>query len=142
MSWLSSYLEIYKKSHSNFSNEEANESEDEGDEETLAGDEGAAAGEEGECEADQSGGEDEIGEDGELVPRGPKVEVLRHQERDPGSGEDGPEEHDESVDTADGPPQHEVTTPPAHLVSCLSPDLNKSCNFLVLSVTCSPSQPS
>ena len=128
MSWLSSYLEINKKSHSNFSNEETNESEDEGDEETLAGYEGATAGQEGESEADQPSGQYEVGEDGELVPRSPKVEILSHKEREAGRGEEGPDQHDESVDSTDRPPQHQVTTPTTHPASCLSPDLHRTCS--------------
>ena len=115
MSWVWGYLEINKESHSNFTNKETDEREDEGDEEALAGHQGPAAGQEWESEGDQAGGQDEVGDDGELVPRRLEVEMFRHQEGCPGRGEEGPQQHHQGVDSADTAPQHQVTTPTTHL---------------------------
>ena len=43
--------------------------------------------------------------------------MFRHQEGDPGRGEESSEQHDQGVDSADTPPQHQVATPATHLVS-------------------------
>ena len=111
------YLEINKESHSNFSNKETDEREDEGDQEALAGHEGPAAGQEWESEGDQAGGQDEVGDDGELVPRRLEVEMFRHQQRGPGRGEQDAHHHDEGVDGADAAPEQQVTTPATHSAS-------------------------
>ena len=97
-------------------NDETDKREDEGDEETLAGDQGAAAPQEGDGEAHQTSRQDGVGDHGELVPGGLEVEMLRHQEGDTGRGEEGSEQHDHGVDGAHPAPQHQVTTPPTHLV--------------------------
>ena len=81
-------------------NDETDKREDEGDEETLAGDQGAATPQEGDGDADQASRQDGVGDHGELVPGGLEVEMLRHQEGDPGRGEDGSEQHDQGVDGA------------------------------------------
>ena len=111
-----SYLEIHQEPHSNLPNDETDKREDEGEEETLARDQGAATPQEGDGEADQTGRQDGVGDHGELVPAGLEVEMFRHQEGDPGRGEEGPQQHDQGVDSADTAPQHEVTTPTTHLV--------------------------
>ena len=115
MNLVSGYLEIQQEPHRNFPNDETDKREDEGDEEALAGDQGAATPQEGDGEADQAGRQDGVGDHGELLPAGPEVEVLRHQEGGPGRGQEGPEQHDQGVDSADTASQHEVTTPPTHL---------------------------
>ena len=113
---VASYLEIHQEPHSNFPNDETDKREDEGEEETLAGDQGAATPQEGDGEADQAGRQDGVGDHGELVPAGLEVEMLRDEEGCPGRGEEGPQQHDQGVDSADTAPQHQVTTPTAHLV--------------------------
>ena len=114
---VSGYLEIYKEPHSNFSYEETDKREDESDKETLAGYQGATTSQERGSEGDQTRCQDGVGEDGELVPGGLEVEMFRHQERHPGRGEEGPEQHDQGVDGADTTSQHQVATPATHLVS-------------------------
>ena len=108
------YLEVDQEAQGELPRQEADQAQHEGGEQALAGDQGAATREEGRAEGQQPRGQQRPGHDGELVPGRGEVEVLRHQERGPGRGQQQPEQHHQEVHGAHAPPEQGVAASAAH----------------------------